>query len=124
MTITDRRGASVGVSAIPADVQSVTTSSATVDATIGTVTINRVAPVTTALALPNAGNRNGKTLRITDYSTSVTDHAITLTPSAGQKVMRQTTWPLYSNAASLASVELVPIVDPDDASNFVWIITP
>lgn len=97
--------------------------------TIATATdiayVNRSAPATTDLTLPDASLREGRPLSVLDYSQSVTDHTITLTPfQASQKVMRQSTWPLYSNSVSLAGVRLVPIVDPDNSANWVWIIVP
>lgn len=106
-------------------IQAVTTSNDTIDAETDVLAVNRSAPSTTGLTLPDASLREGRPLLVLDYSQSVTDHAITLTPfSAGQKVMRQSTWPLSSNSVSLASVKLVPIVDPDNAANYVWIIAP
>jgi len=105
--------------------QVVTASSDTITTATTHLLVNRSGPSTTGLTLPNASARPGVPLSIADYSQSVTDHTITLTPhQASQKVMRQSTWPLYSNAASLASVTLIPIVDPDDSSNYVWIIAP
>lgn len=106
-------------------VQSVISASDTIEDLVTNVAINRTAPSTTALALPDASIRNGRELRIADYSQSVTGHTITLTPfQASQKIMRQSTWPLYSNAANLASVTLFPVIDPDDADNYVWVIAP
>ena len=111
--------------ALVTDVQTVTGSSGTIASGTAILLVNRTAPSTTALTLPNAASRDGVPLAVADYSQSVTDHTITLTPAIStQKIMRQSTWPLYSNASNLASVTLVPIVDPDDASNYVWIIAP
>lgn len=125
MTIIDRRGNVVDEGESASDVQEVTASTDTISATVSTVVVNRSAPSTTGLTLPNAGARGGRQLRVVDFSTAVTDHTITLTPaSAAQKVMRQSTWSLFSNASSLAAVTLRPIVDPDDATNFVWVIAP
>src|SRR5262245_1759837 len=105
--------------------QAVTTSNATVPTATDLVYVNRTAPSTTGLTLPDASLREGRPLQVVDYSQTVTDHTITLTPfSVGQKVMRQATWPLFSNSVSLASVTLVPIVDPDNSASFVWIIAP
>lgn len=87
--------------------------------------VKRAAPATTGLSLPDASARNGRRLSIADNSTSITDHTITLTPyQASQKIMLQSTWPMYSNAANLAGLSLDPIVDPDDASNYIWVIAP
>lgn len=106
-------------------VEEFTGASGTISATTLNAIINRSAPVTTALTLPDASTRNGRELRIVDYSQSVTDHVITLTPAdVDQKIMRQATWQLASNAAQLASITLKPVVDPDDADNYVWVIAP
>lgn len=111
-----------GITPVP---QYVTGSSDTVDEETTHAYVNRTAPSTTALALPDASARPGRRLSIIDYSQSVTDHTMTLTPfSVAQKIMRQTTWSLFSNASNLASVTLVPVVDPDNASNHVWVIAP
>lgn len=111
--------------ALVTDVQTVTGSSGTIASGTAILLVNRTAPSTTALTLPNAASRDGVPLSIADYSQSVTEHTITLTPAlAAQKIMRQSTWTLLSNSANLASVTLVPIVDPDDSSNYVWIIAP
>jgi hypothetical protein len=105
--------------------QQVTGASATIDGFVTKCTVNRVAPSTTGLTLPDASLRIGRDLSIADYSTSVTEHTTTLTPfQASQKIMRQSTWPLYSNASNLASVTLRAIVDPDNSLNYVWIIAP
>lgn len=105
--------------------QIVTGASATITAGLSWVFVNRTAPTTTALTLPSAATRDGLPLRIADYSESVTDHIITLTPAvAAQTIMRQSTWELRSNPSNLASVTLWPVEDPDDASNHVWIIAP
>jgi hypothetical protein len=104
-------------------VEEFTGATGTISPTTYTAAINRAAPATTALTLPDASLRNGRDLHVGDYSTSVTNHIITLTPhSIAQKIMRQATWQLASNAASLASITLRPIVDPDDPDNFVWVI--
>lgn len=111
--------------ALSHSVQEVTGASATVTSDIGWVVVNRASPSTTALTLPDASGRSGVPLKISDYSTSVTEHTITLTPfQASQKIMLQSTWTLYSNSASLASVTLWPAVIPSDPSNHVWIIAP
>lgn len=72
------------------------------------VAVNRTAPSATSLALPSALSRSGKPLHVFDYSTSVTDHTITLTPNGTEKIMRASSWPVYSNSAQLGSVTLYP----------------
>lgn len=109
----------------PVSRQIVTGSSDTIAAATTHLVINRSGPSATGLTLPNLATWSGSRLAIIDFSQSVTEHTITLTPAAAaQKVMRQSTWTLLSNAANLASVSLERIVDPDDSSNYVWIIAP
>lgn len=104
-------------------IQTITGSSGTVNTATDVLLIKRAGPSTTAVTLPDASLRNGRELIIKDYSTSVTAHTITNTPhQASQKVDLQSTWTLLSNSASLASVRLRPIVDPDDGANYVWIV--
>lgn len=106
-------------------IQKITGSTGVISTTTATAVVVRSAPSTTGLTLPNASQRGGRQLRVIDYSQTVTEHTITLTPSAAaQKVMRQSTWLLVSSESSLASITLWPIVDPDDAGNFVWVIAP
>ncbi len=90
-----------------------------------TAAVKRVAPVNTGLTLPDASKRNGRALRVNDYSTSVTNHTIALTPfQASQKINRQSTLEIRSNASNLAGVTLHPVIDPDDSGNYVWLIAP
>lgn len=106
-------------------IQVVTASSDVIADATTHLLVNRSAPSTTGLTVPNASLRAGRRLSVIDYSTSVTDHTITLTPfSVAQKIMRNATWPLFSNASNLASATLVPIIDPDDAANYIWVIAP
>ena len=86
----------------------VTGATFTVSSTEISIAINRSAPVTTDGTLPSVASRNGRPVRIVDYSTSVTGHTITLTPNGAETIMRQATWTLVSNAASLAGVTLYP----------------
>jgi hypothetical protein len=96
---------------------------------IGTATtfaiVSRVAPATTGLTLPDASLRNKRPLHIGDHSTSVTNHTITCTPfQASQKINRQSTLEIRSNASNLAGVTLYPVIDPDNSANYVWLIAP
>lgn len=86
----------------------VTTSSATIAAGTMAVAVQRSAPSTTTLTLPAVADQDGVPLKIADYSTSVTDHQITLTPASGEEIMGLSSWVLYSTAASLAGVTLIP----------------
>lgn len=106
-------------------VQNITTGAVTISDTTTHAIVNRTGPSTTALAMPNAATRGGRPLSVIDLSQSVTGHTITLTPAiAAQKIMRQSTWQLFSNSVSLASATFIPVVDPDDATNYVWVMAP
>lgn len=70
------------------------------------VAVQGVAPTATGLTLPAGPSQGGIDLHIYDASTSAVDHAITITPAAGQTVMGQATWVLYSTTSSLAGVTL------------------
>lgn len=93
---------------IPKEPTVVTTSSSAVAAGTAAVAIQRTAPSTTGLALPSVADQDGVPLSIIDWSTSVTDHTITLTPDGSETIMRAATWPIYSSAASLGSLTLYP----------------
>lgn len=86
----------------------VTGSSATIAPGTAAVAINRAAPAATALVLPSVAAQGGIPIRILDWSTAVTAHAITITPNGSETIMRQASWPMYSNSASLASLTLYP----------------
>lgn len=84
-----------------------------------TIAISRAAPAATAGSLPAVATRSGRPISIVDWSSAVVDHTITLTPNGAETIMRQATWPLYSNAANLASVTLWPSVSLNG-----WYIKP
>lgn len=96
----------------------VTGASATIAAGTMSVVVQRAAPSTTALTLPPVASQKVP-LKISDDSTSVTAHTITLTPDGSEKIMNLSTWELYSNSASLAGVTLIPSVDLSG-----WYIAP
>lgn len=73
--------------------------------------VQRAAPSVTLLQLPSVGVRNGRTLRVSDWSTAVTAHEIDLTAAAGETVMQDATFKLFSTADQLAGVTLYPSVD-------------
>lgn len=93
---------------IPKEPTLVTTGSSAVVAGTAAVAIQRVAPATTALSLPTVASQDGLPLRIVDWSTSVTDHAITMTPNGTEKIMLAATFTINSNASQLASITLYP----------------
>lgn len=82
------------------------------------VAVTRNNPVTTNLQLPDVNLQNGIPLFIFDWSTNVVNHQINLTPFAGQTIMRQLTWPIFSAGAALGWAALRP------ASNLSgWFLT-
>ncbi len=93
---------------VPKEPILVTTGSSSIAAGVPVVAIQRVAPATTALALPKVADQDGVPLRIVDWSTSVTDHAITMTPNGTEKIMLAATFAINSNASQLASITLYP----------------
>lgn len=93
---------------VPKEPVVVTGASAAVVAGTAAVAVQRAAPSTTALSLPSVANQDGVPLRVVDWSTSVTDHTITLTPDGSEKIMLAATWPIFSNSASLGSLTLYP----------------
>lgn len=85
----------------------VTGASATITAGTPAVAIVRTAPVTTSLTLPAVSAQADK-LQIFDWSSSVTGHTITINRAGSDMIMRATSFQLFSNAASLASITLYP----------------
>lgn len=83
--------------------------------------VQRAAPTATSIVLPSMAGQflTGRRLQITDWSTGVVGHMITLTPSDGSLIMRQTSWQLISTADQLAGVTLRPSPDLNG-----WVIAP
>lgn len=95
--------------AVPVEPTQVTSSSATISATAGSIAIVRAGPTATALALPSVTTRNGAPLPIFDWSSAVvSDHTITITPNGSEKIMLGATYIMVSTAAQLAGVTLYP----------------
>lgn len=82
----------------------------TIPVTAGTaaLAITGSALSATSVTLPTVTAQDGVPLRIIDWSSSVTDHAITLTPNGSEKIMRASSWVIYSNASQNASITLYP----------------
>lgn len=99
--------------------QSAAVAAARVDDATSLLAVQRVAPVATSLTLPNIAARGGRALRIADWSAGVTNHAITLSPSAGATIMRQASWGLFSTPDQLAGITLHPSIDLNG-----WVIAP
>ncbi len=83
--------------------------------------IERVAPATTVLTLPNllAQWRTGRALSIADWSSAVTEHNIVLTPPDSATIMRSASWQLFSTTDQLSGVTLQPSPELNG-----WIIAP
>lgn len=77
------------------------------------VAIQRTSPSATALTLPLLANQGGKALVIVDWSTSVTDHTITITPASGvgTTIMKAANWTIKSSAGQPAAVVIYPSID-------------
>lgn len=101
--------------------QSIGASGMSVNAGTSLCAIRRAAPNATALLLPPLAGQfaSGRKLQIVDFSTNVTNHAITLTTSDGATVMQQASFTLLSTGAQLAGVMLTPSPDLN-----AWVITP
>lgn len=97
--------------------QNVAGATATIAASTTLCAIQRTAPATTQLTLPNPNFRT-RELRIVDFSTGVTGHDIKLLPPVGT-IMAQPDWDLFSTADQLAGVTLYPSPDLN-----AWVIAP
>lgn len=93
---------------IPKEPTIVASASAPIVAGTAAVAVQRASPAATALTLPSVLAQDGIPLRIIDWSTSVTDHAITMTPDGSETIMRAATWSVFSNSAQLGSITLYP----------------
>lgn len=101
--------------------QAVATASGVIAPGTSLLAIQRAAPNITALVLPALGAQwiTGRPVKIVDWSSAVTNHAITITPPDGSTIMRRTSWTLLSSADQLAGVTLTPAPDLNG-----WVITP
>ena len=99
--------------------QAVTGNSAIVGPLTTLVAIQRAAPTATTLTLPPIASRFGKRLQITDWSTGIVGHTITLLPSNGSTIMQRASWVLISTADQLSGVDLLPSADLNG-----WVIAP
>ncbi|WP_207231110.1 hypothetical protein [Bradyrhizobium sp. Leo121] len=100
--------------------QSITGASDTIDDGTSLAAIQRTSPTATALTLPLLANQAGKALVIVDWSSAVTDHTITITPSgSGTTIMQQANWTIHSSADQLAAVILYPSIELNG-----WAIAP
>lgn len=100
---------------------SVGAASGVIPAGTSLIAVQRTAPVTTALLLPNLAAQfaSGRKLQIIDFSTSVVGHTITLSTPDGSTIMKASSWRLLSTADQFAGVSLQPSPDLN-----AWIIAP
>jgi hypothetical protein len=99
--------------------QAATNASTAVGATTSLIAVQREAPTATALRLPSVLSRGGKALQVADWSNNVTNHLVTLTPAAGNTIMKRASWALLSTADQLAGVTLYPVTELNG-----WVIAP
>ncbi len=78
----------------------VTTSSYTVEAGVRAIAIQRTSPTATAITLPAVTGQSGIPLSVIDWSTSVTEHAITLTPDGSETIMQAASYEILSTPSS------------------------
>lgn len=83
------------------------------------VAVQRAAPAATTLTLPTLLSQAGKQIQIVDWSTGVTNHAVTINPVGGATIMQGASWTLLSDAVQLSGVTLQPSIDLNG-----WVIAP
>jgi len=98
--------------------QLVTGNTATVDADTTLIAIERSNPAATTLTLPPVADKS-KPLQVVDWSSNVVAHQITLVPDGTEKIMRLSTFRLFSTPDQLAGVTLYPSTDLAG-----WVIAP
>lgn len=102
--------------------QSVATPTANVNVGTTLLAIQRVAPVTTVLTLPNlvAQWSSGKRLQVVDFSTNIASvHTITLITPDGTTIMQKNTWQILSTTDQLNGLDLQPSPELN-----TWVIAP
>lgn len=101
--------------------QSAKAASATIGAGVSLLAVQRFSPTATALTLPNLGAQfnTGRALKIVDWSTSVTGHAITLSTPDGATIMQLANFELFSTADQLAGITLFAVPELNG-----WVIAP
>ena len=83
--------------------------------------VQRAGPANTAVQLPSIASQylTQKDIVLTDFSTGVANHEITVSPVGGATIMQQATWNLQSTADYLARVRLRPSPDLN-----AWVLIP
>jgi len=82
--------------------------SASVSVGENAVAIQRAAPTATAITLPAVTPQDGIPISVFDWSTSVVEHAITITPDGTEKIMGQSSYTIVSTPSQMAGVTLYP----------------
>lgn len=99
--------------------QAIVAPTGTVDDLTTLLGVLRVAPAATAIALPSVFVRN-RPLQIVDWSSSVVNHEITLSPVSGDEtIMQLPSFKLFSTMDQLAGITLYPSIDLSG-----WVIAP
>lgn len=82
----------------------------TINVTAGTaaLAVTGTGLTTTSVNLPTVAAQDGVPIRIIDWSTSITEHAITITPNGAETIMNAADWTIYSNSSQAASLSLYP----------------
>lgn len=86
----------------------ITSASGAIAAGENAAVIQRSGPAATAVQLPPVAAQDGIPATIFDWSTSVVEHAITITPDGTETIMGQSSLTIYSTPNQLAGVKLYP----------------
>jgi len=87
---------------------SVAGATATVSVGENAVVVQRTAPTATAITLPAVTPQDGIPVSVFDWSTSVAEHVITITPDGTEKIMGQSSFTIVSTPSQMAGVTLYP----------------
>jgi len=101
--------------------QLVSVAAGVVNSGVSLLAVQRSAPVTTSLMLPNLVSQwsTGRRLQVVDFSTAVARHVITLTVPDTATIMQRASWQLVSTTDQLTGVTLQPSPELN-----AWIIAP
>lgn len=99
--------------------QSVGAAAGVVAPTTTLLAVQRTAPANTALQLPSVLSRVRKPLHVVDWSDTVVNHVLTLTPNGTEKIMKQAAWQVLSAPDQLAGITLFPSTELNG-----WVIAP
>lgn len=101
--------------------QSLPSANNSINAGVSLAAVQRAAPANTAVQLPSIAAQylTQKDIVLTDFSTGVANHQITVSPVGGATIMQQATWNLQSTADYLARARLRPSPDLN-----AWILIP